>query len=348
MYVAVMSWALLGESETDDASIDVPDKAGETPFTIVVRRGDITALQLLLNHHSLVATPARQDFSSSVLLQAAEHGAVDIVRFLLDGNYTSVDAINARGETVLHLALMKQRTKLIEMLCKSKSVEFLLTARTKGKGEAVLHYAARYGSSSDLQLVLALLGKRAPAEVNIASTRGLTPLYLASTASTVSPSERRDKVTQLEKLGASLISSNALLFREVKNATGAALVAMNPAVRRCLAVWMSECSSSSSTIFSDFCINWVACVQRPQINPKQQPVTKGQHAPIQHRVPMTPALAALVCAGYASDSIPLLLSLPLKREAAPRFLELLKTLAVDTKHTLLQKLHVELQAGWEM
>ncbi|KAE8885931.1 hypothetical protein PF005_g7395 [Phytophthora fragariae] len=332
------------------APIDLPDKTGETPFTIVVRHGDITALQLLLNHHSLVATPARQDFSGAVLLQAAELGVVDVVRFLLDGKYTSVDIVNARGETALHLAIMKQRKELVEMMCKSKSAELLLAARTKGKGESVLHYAARYGSPSDVQSVLSLLGKGASSEVNVASAQGLTPLYLATTASTAgSPSERRAKVAQLEKLGASLFSSVALLFREVKNAAGVALVAMHPAVRRCLTLWMVECSASSPTAFSDFCVNWVACVQRPQINPKQaQQATTKQQAPIQHRVPLTPALSAFVCAGYASDSIPLLLSLPLKLKTAPRFLELLKTLAVDTKHALLQKLQVELQARWKI
>lgn len=247
------------------APIDLPDKTGETPFTIVVRHGDITALQLLLNHHSLVATPARQDFSGAVLLHAAELGVVDVVRFLLDGKYTSVDVVNARGETALHLAIMKQRKALVEMLCKSKSAELLLAARTKGKGESVLHYAARFGSPSDLTSVLSLLGKGGSSKVNVASAQGLTPLYLATTASTAgSPSERRAKVAQLEKLGASLFASDALLFREVKNAAGVALVAMNPAVRRCLALWMAECSASSPTAFSDFCVNWVACVQRPK------------------------------------------------------------------------------------
>ncbi|KAG6623107.1 DNA polymerase [Phytophthora cinnamomi] len=335
------------------APIDLPDNAGETPFTIVVRHGDITALQLLLNHHSLVATPARQDFSGAVLLQAAELGVVDVVRFLLDGKYSSIDVVNARGETTLHLAIAKQRKALIEMLCKSKSAELLLTARTQGKGESVLHYAVRYGTPSDLQLVLSLLGKRGSTEVNVASAQGLTPLYLATTASTAgSPSERRAKVAQLENLGASLFSSDALLFREVKNLAGVTLVAMNPAVRRCLMLWMAECSASSPTAFSDFCVNWVACVQRPQTNSssKQQPaqVTKEKQAPTQHRVPLTPALAALVCAGYATDSVPLLLSLPLKRERVPRFLEVLKTLGADTKHALLQKLQVELHAGWEI
>ncbi|KAJ8548552.1 hypothetical protein ON010_g11120 [Phytophthora cinnamomi] len=335
------------------APIDLPDNAGETPFTIVVRHGDITALQLLLNHHSLVATPARQDFSGAVLLQAAELGVVDVVRFLLDGKYSSIDVVNARGETTLHLAIAKQRKALIEMLCKSKSAELLLTARTQGKGESVLHYAVRYGTPSDLQLVLSLLGKRGSTEVNVASAQGLTPLYLATTASTAgSPSERRAKVAQLENLGASLFSSDALLFREVKNLAGVTLVAMNPAVRRCLMLWMAECSASSPSAFSDFCVNWVACVQRPQTNSssKQQPaqVTKEKQAPTQHRVPLTPALAALVCAGYATDSVPLLLSLPLKRERVPRFLEVLKTLGADTKHALLQKLQVELHAGWEI
>jgi ankyrin repeat protein len=121
------------------APIDLPDQAGETPLTIVVRRGDIATLRLLLNHHSLVATPARQDFSGAVLLQAAELGVVDVVRFLLDGKYTSVDVVNARGETALHLAIVKLREQLVEMLCASPTAEPLLQVKTRDKSESVLH-----------------------------------------------------------------------------------------------------------------------------------------------------------------------------------------------------------------
>ncbi|EEY63168.1 uncharacterized protein PITG_15387 [Phytophthora infestans T30-4] len=332
------------------APIDLPDKTGETPLTIVVKRGDITALQLLLNHHSLVATLARQDFSGAVLLQAAELGVIDVVRFLLDGKYASIDVVNARGETALHLAIVKQRKKLVEMLCKSKSAELLLNARTKGKNESVLHYAARYGSAADVQLVLSLLGKKAVQEVNEANTVGLTPLYLATAAPTAgSPDERRAKVTQLEKLGAALFPVDMRLFREVKNA-GVALVAVHPAVRRSLALWMVECSTSS---LSDFCINWLECVQRPQSDAKKQNANKSGAKPNvkeaqAQRVPLSPTVAAFVCAGYAVDAVPLLLALPFKRESMTRFLDLLKTLAVDTKHTLLQKLQLELVAAWKV
>ncbi|KAH7485659.1 hypothetical protein PRIC2_004813 [Phytophthora ramorum] len=342
------------------APIDLPDKAGETPLTIVVRRGDITALQLLLNHHSLVATPARQDFSGAVLLQAAELGVVDVVKFLLDGKYTSIDVANARGETALHVAIMQDRKSIIKMLCTSKSAELLLKTRTRGKGESVLHYAARYGDPSDLQSVLSLLGKERSPEINAANAGGLTALYLATTAAMAgSLTERRAKVAQLEKLGASLFPSNTRLFRDVKNASPISLVAIHPAVRRCLDLWMAECGASKSTTFSDFCINWLACAQRPQMDPKTQgkvtnqvdtknPAAKQVSKELQvQRVPLSPTVAAFVCAGYAADAVPLLLALPIKREAMLRFLELLKSLAADTKCALLQKLQQELVAAWE-
>ncbi|ETI44286.1 hypothetical protein, variant [Phytophthora nicotianae CJ01A1] len=336
------------------APIDLPDKTGETPLTIVVKRGDITALQLLLNHHSLVATLARQDFSGAVLLQAAELGVVNVVRFLLEGKYTSIDVVNARGETALHLAIVKQRKKLVEMLCASKSAELLLQARTKGKSESVLHYAARYGSAADLQSLLSLLGKKAAQEVNVANTVGLTPLYLATAAPTAgSPAERHAKVAQLEKLNASLFPADMRLFRAVKNA-GVELMAIHPAVRRSLALWMVECSASSNATLSDFCINWLACLQRPQTDTKKQDDKKSGGAKPNakeaqaQRVPLSPTVAAFVCAGYAVDAVPLLLALPFKRESMTRFLDLLKTLAVDTKHALLQKLQLELVAAWKI
>ncbi|POM66743.1 Hypothetical protein PHPALM_17347 [Phytophthora palmivora] len=246
------------------------------------------------------------------------------------------------------------------MLSASKSAELLLKARTQGKNESVLHYAARYGSLSDLQSVLTLFGENAAHEVNVANTVGLTPLYLATSApSAGSPNERRAKVAQLEKLSASLFPTGLRLFREVKNGPGVALIALHPAVRRSLAVWMVECSASSPPTFSDFCINWLACVQRPQIDVKQQgdvmkqgdtkklDAKKGVQVLPCQRVPLSPTVAAFVCAGYAVDAVPLLLALPIKLDAIPRFLELLKALAVDTKHTMLQKLQLELVSAWK-
>ena len=52
-------------------------------------------------------------------------------------------------------------------------------------------------------------------------------------------------------------------------------------------------------------------------------------------------------AGYAIE-VPLLLTMTLKREAVLQFLELLKTLAKDLKHALLQKLQLELLAAWKV
>ena len=65
-------------------------------------------------------------------------------------------------------------------------------------------------------------------------------------------------------------------------------------------------------------------------------------------VPLIAAVAACVGADYAVDAVPLLLALPFKREAMPHFFELLKTLALDTKHALLQQLQLELLATWKI
>uniref|UniRef100_A0AAV1U4Z4 Ankyrin repeat protein n=1 Tax=Peronospora matthiolae TaxID=2874970 RepID=A0AAV1U4Z4_9STRA len=353
------------------APIDLLDKDGETPLMIVVRRGDTTALQLFLNHHSLVATPARQDFAGAMLLQAAELGIVNTVRFLLNGSYSSIDVVNARGETALHLAILKQRKQVVEVLCASKDAELLLEVRTQGNEENVLHYAARYGAPSDLQLVLSLVRKSIAQEVNRSNAVGMTPMYLAVIAADAgSLSECQAKVAQLNKLGALLFSSNMRLFQEVKCGVGVALTAMNPAVRRALALWLLECSATSATTISEFCMDWLACVQRSHtkskqhdsvqtqgsveeedystVNPETQAAMQGKELRRCPSILLDPTLAAVICAGYAIDAVPLLLTMPLKREAVLHFLELLKTLAKDLKHALLQKLQLELLAAWKV
>ncbi|TDH73693.1 hypothetical protein CCR75_007562 [Bremia lactucae] len=321
------------------ALIDLADKSGETPLTLIVQRGDTTALQLLLNHHSLVATLTRQDFSAAVLLQAADLGIVNIVCFLLEGMYTSIDVVNARGETSLHVALVKQRKALVETLCTFKSATLLLQARTKGTCESVLHYAARYGSARDLQSILALVRQHVSNEVDVANSVGFTPLYLATAASTAgSPEERRAKVQQLQKHGASFFFKNVRLFRAIQNAVPTKVMIVHPAVRRLLGLWLIECSDRARGSVSDFCMHWLACVQRPESN--------GLHVEAEWTL-LSQAVNAFVCAGYALDAMPLLLVLPIKRVLMPRFFELLKKLALDSKHASMLQLHAELVIAWQ-
>ncbi|KAG7396781.1 hypothetical protein PHYBOEH_001810 [Phytophthora boehmeriae] len=331
------------------APIDIPDKAGETPMVVAVRCGDTEALQLLLNHPSRADKQTKSKFAGTVLLKAAELGVVSVVSFLLDGSYTSVDITNARGETALHLAIMKLHKPLVQLLCDLKSPGLLVKARTQDKGESVLHYAARFGAPQELQMVLSLFGKEVAQEVNAANASGLTPLYLATLARTAgSTIDRRAKVAYLEKVGASLFPGGTQLFREVKSASDVALVSMNAAVKRCLASWVLESgaiSSPLSTALNDFCLGWVACVQRPQIDAKQP--EKSTKLPVQHQLPLSRTLAAMVYAGYAEDAMPLLVVTPFKREEMPRFLELLKTLATATKHAMLKKLQQELADAWK-
>ncbi|RLN84068.1 hypothetical protein BBJ28_00008352 [Nothophytophthora sp. Chile5] len=332
------------------APIDLPDTKDETPLDIVVCLGDVTALQLLLNHHALVATDTRRDFAGAVLLQAAELGVGKIVRFLLEGEYTSIDFANARGETALHLAIVKIHPPLIEQLCSSVSAAQLLRARTRVAGESVLHYAARYGSPAEMTSVLTLLGRENSQEVNAASASGLTPLYLTTTAATAgSPMERREKVALLEAHGATLFPRNARLFYGVQGNPNSVLVAVAAAVKRCLAQWLVECNAST---LSDFCLKWAACVASshrsdyPAIAAGGRQTRRGPSTSTPHQSPLCAMLPSVICAGYAVDSVPLLLVLPLEREATPRFVELLGALAAETDHPLLRRLQEELLAVW--
>ncbi|KAJ8535328.1 hypothetical protein ON010_g13410 [Phytophthora cinnamomi] len=174
------------------ADIDAEDSDGSTPLKRVVQRADLNVLQLFFNHHQLVATPQRRDFSASVLFLAVDMEVEDVVRFVVDNDYAPVTARNAAGETPLHRAIVRHSPSVMELLADLDPEGDSLTAVT-AKMETPTHYAARYGSAREVETLLLCLTRvfgdleelvelGAANPLNVGDGDGMTSLYVAGTA----------------------------------------------------------------------------------------------------------------------------------------------------------------------
>ncbi|RLN72408.1 hypothetical protein BBJ28_00025294, partial [Nothophytophthora sp. Chile5] len=100
------------------ADLDAPDEVvvGVTPLRLAVQNQNLNVLQIFLNHHQLVATPERQDFSGAVLLLAVDYEAEEVLQFVVENEYAPVTVCNASGESLLHRAILRRSPQLMELL----------------------------------------------------------------------------------------------------------------------------------------------------------------------------------------------------------------------------------------
>jgi ankyrin repeat protein len=166
------------------ANIDVEDASGGTPLTSVLQRGHLIVLQLFLNHHQWVSTPQRLDFGEAVLLQAVDLQSEEVARFVVENEYASVSAQNAKGETPMHRAIVGRSPSLMRLLATMDPEGGSLIAASV-ELETPAHYAARFGSHREVETLvqcltrafgyLQRLGQDNP--LNAANEEGLTSLY---------------------------------------------------------------------------------------------------------------------------------------------------------------------------
>ncbi|OWZ00037.1 hypothetical protein PHMEG_00028858, partial [Phytophthora megakarya] len=172
------------------ANIDSVDNEGVSPLLLAVQRGDTNVLQLFLNHHQWVVTPHRQDFSSAVMMLAVDNEVEVVVRYVVDNGYTSVDVCNTEGETPLHRAILRRSTSLVELLLELDTTGETVIAVTTVGGQTSLHYAAVYGSSREMEVILRRLEgvsdnlqmRTGTNPMDIVDHEGATCLYAAGTA----------------------------------------------------------------------------------------------------------------------------------------------------------------------
>lgn len=325
------------------ARVDLPDRRGVSPLALVVSKRDASALQAMLDHYRHVpAAPGAQSFAGYVLLLAAEAGALELVELILRGQYASAGERNARGETAMHLAIVKHHEDLVRLLSEFAVVvdgnggQQPLMSLTTARGESVVHYAARYGSPGVLQFLLEAAGAGADAAVVNQVTAlgggiGHTPLFLATTATSGSPAERAAKIALLRQRGARLFGGARHVFVGLmaplsNNSISRSSVMFSWGVRRCVGEWLVECGGDAIT---PFCLNLA-----------------GRLAPSSSATALGSVAQALVQCGFAVDVVPLLRECRVDASAVGALLDDLHAVARGCGHELLLLLHAELAQAW--
>lgn len=316
------------------ANIDVEDVDGLTVLELVIRRADLSLLQLFLNHHQWVATPERHDFAGSILLQAVEIEAEDVVRFVVDNEYAPVTVRNAMGENAMHRAIVRRNPTLMKLLLDLDGDGDNMTAVTE-LAETPAHYAARYGSSREvmtlLQCLTSMLGDLqelaelgAENPLNVVDARGMTSLYVASTTvnntgqqtegATFNQLEVRDaKVRLLLDHKALLFAPNVLAQEFARNSHYLVLPVQ---IQRCLLMWLVEARVHENKVqdadvsveaLTEFCMRWVVYI-----------ANCGSSLTL---------VSIVACAGFGHELLPMLVELPLRRREVSKWLRQLEKYA---------------------
>ncbi|GMF52408.1 unnamed protein product [Phytophthora fragariaefolia] len=321
------------------ANLDLPDNDSVTPLQLVIHTNDITMLQLMLNHHQLVATHQGEDFAGSVLMTAVDEGALPTVKLLLEEGYVRVDYQNAVGETAMHRALFKCKPEITALL-RSLEEPFGWALLGTTSGESCLHYAARYSSSNELGPLLDFYRhwsreesldageSNAFAELirRVDSTTS-TPLFVAATSMANSPDDRITKTRLLLDAGGKLLGASPFLV-----AKSSSSMVLSEEVQQCLGLWSRECAEDSLDDVTRFCLKYLVIVESAHLE------SSGHY---NYEVVNT-----FVSSVHSADSMPLLLSLPFDCSAVSLLLTLVETLGTQLNHSLLLALHRELVDAW--
>jgi hypothetical protein len=332
--------------------IDIQDADGVTPLVQALQRRRVNMLQILLNHHHLVATDERRDFAVDVLVRAVDCEFEEAIRLVIEGGYASVAAANGTKETALHRAIVKRSPQLMQLLLELDSDGRTLTAATTDE-ETPAHYAARYGTVRELETLLPRLaltfGDLAALDdanpLNVANSEGATCLCLAGTsrlgAGAGDYGEERDAVVRL------LLQHGARLFLRGNvvvwsSSSPAELWRLHDQVHGAVALWVREASErddgnerrASDTLLTELCMEWVASLAfvPSAVAEEQRP-----------SVDLGAVLHVAIAAGYALAFVPLLLELPLLWSTMPALLRRLERFSrLRRPHPLLLQLHAEL------
>ncbi|RLN58073.1 hypothetical protein BBP00_00007192 [Phytophthora kernoviae] len=351
------------------SNIDVEDIDGVSQLALMLEQASMNVLQIFMNHHHLAATPQRRDFASALLLQAVNTQRDEVIRFIVENEYASVALTTTTGETLLHRAILKRNSAIMELLADLDSAGDNLTAAT-AKGDIPIHYAARYGSTRELEVLLQCLTNvfgelqdlSAENPINAVNQAGETALYIVGSTQLQRALERgieaeanidirSVKVQFLLQQGARLFPPGVLVDelapKDSISSKDISEVILPVKVQLALRHWLME----------DGC-----CISEPEAEE-----TAHQH-PGDSTGTMNEALtelcmqwlagvacagswasfpSILICAGYAHEMVPLLVGLPLRRRSLPALLHQLEKFARrHPYHALILQLHDELLVAW--
>lgn len=317
------------------ASVEIADVNGATPLSSVVT-GDLTLqLQLMLNQLALVSTASRQDFAASVLLDAVDANATEVVSLLLENQYASAKSSDRSGESAMHRAIVARNLPMMGLLRELDVGGVGIDARAP-RGDSCFHYAARYARSREAAFLIDkyCTGRtshdREP--LNWVNDRGETALIAAGTApcEPANECERSATIAALVEAGAKLFLPGALQWRASKEKD---CVLLPPPARRCLCLWVAR------RLAPEFCYAWVASVDWGFSSTRRQ---------VRPLVSARRIVTALLDVGFCHEALQLLALLPLQRSAvSTRLLPSLQAFAQQEEHTLLLQLAGCLLEAWE-
>ncbi|POM74855.1 Hypothetical protein PHPALM_8122, partial [Phytophthora palmivora] len=167
------------------ADANIQDEIGRTALHYCIQEGGLVVTDLLLSRGACVD---RQNFAGSILLQAVDVEAEEVIRFVVDNGYGPVTVCNAKGETAMHRAILQHSPSVMELLSDLDMEGDTLAAMTL-QLETPAHYAAVYGSAREVETLLLCLTRAfgdleeledlgVTNPLNAVDERGMTCLYI--------------------------------------------------------------------------------------------------------------------------------------------------------------------------
>ncbi|GER51156.1 ankyrin repeat family protein [Striga asiatica] len=155
----------------------------EKEYLIAVRLGHLATVEEVLGRDSAFVHHYTVYDRNSALHIAAVHGQIEVLSLLLD-RYVKPDLLNRHKQTPLMLAAMHGKIFCVMKLIEAGANILMFDSLN---GRTCLHYAAYYGHSDCLQLILSAARTSQVASswgysrfVNIRDGKGATPLHLAA------------------------------------------------------------------------------------------------------------------------------------------------------------------------
>ncbi|CAI9783246.1 unnamed protein product [Fraxinus pennsylvanica] len=176
----------------------------ENDLFVVVQTGELEAVEAMADEKRNLLTVKTVHGKLSALHVAAATGQIEVLCVLLD-RCSNPDILNRHKQTPLMLAAMHGNISCVRRLIQAGANILLFDTL---HGRTCLHYAAYYGHSDCLQLILSAAHSTPVAQswgfsrfVNIRDGSGATPLHLAA------HQRRRDCVHVLLSSGALVLAS---------------------------------------------------------------------------------------------------------------------------------------------
>jgi len=157
--------------------INFKDENGVTPLHIASNRGYIDCVQQLINLGADVNAVTKENVTPLYL--ATWKGFNEIIQLLLK-YHADPNIVLPDGGSVLSVACTKNNVQAVEWLMQKKRIN--LSQRVINNGYTPLHYAAKNGCASCINLILER-NQRSSIPQNLLNARsksGKTPLYIAS------------------------------------------------------------------------------------------------------------------------------------------------------------------------